>query len=130
MHPPRKTYKQVRRGEVYTLTYEFPHEREAEIPPKERPVLVLSDDKHNLNIYYPTVIVAPISTLKATTKKYDTDLWVTAEESGLSEDSRILLAQIQTYLKDELLNLITTLSDDIMEKVDAILALNLGIIGT
>jgi len=125
---PRKTYKIVRRGEVYTLIYEFPHERETGIPHKERPVLVLSDDKHNKNIYYPTAIVAPISTLKATTKKYDTDLWVTAKESGLSEDSRILLAQIQTYLKDELLNLITTLSKDIMEKVDAILALNLGII--
>jgi len=124
----RKTYKSVRRGEIYTLTYEFPHEREAGISPKERPVLVLSDDNHNLNSYYPTVIVAPISTLKATTKKYDTDLWVTVKESGLSEDSRILLAQIQTYLKDELLNLITMLSEDIMEKVDAILALNLGII--
>jgi mRNA-degrading endonuclease toxin of MazEF toxin-antitoxin module len=73
---PRRTYKLIRRGEVYTLTYEFPHERETGISPKERPVLVLSGNKHNLNIYYPTVIVAPISTLKATTKKYDTDLWV------------------------------------------------------
>ena len=91
-------------------------------------MLVISTERENSNRRYPTVVIAPISTLKPGTKRYVTDLWVTAEESGLLEASRILLGQIQTHQKDDLGDYVLALPNSIMEQVDAVLASNMGII--
>jgi mRNA-degrading endonuclease toxin of MazEF toxin-antitoxin module len=123
-----RDFRVVHRGEVYWLSYQFAHEAAADIPAKARPVLVMSAERENINRRYPTVVIAPISALKLGTKRYITDLWVTAEESGLPEDSRILLGQIQMHLKDNLGDYLLTLPSDIMKQVDAVLASNMGII--
>jgi len=123
-----RTFRVIHPGEVDWLDYQFAHEAAAGISAKERPVLVLSAERENLNRRYPTVVVAPISTLKPGTRRYVTDLWVTAAESGLPEDSRILLGQIQTHLKDDLGDYLLTLPSKVMKYVDAVLAANIGII--
>ncbi len=124
----RKNLKFIRRGEIYWLDYRFAHDIELGDLTKTRPVLIISSDRENTNRNYPTVLIAPFSTLKPGTRRYITDLWVSATESGLPEDSRILLGQIQTHLKDNLMSYVIKLSDEIMEQVDVILASNIGII--
>ena len=125
---PARTFRIVHRGEVYLLSYHFAHEVATDVPAKARPVLIISAERENINRRYPTVVIAPISTIKPGTKRYVTDVWVTVEESGLPEDSRILLAQIQTHLKDELGDYLLTLPSSIIGQVDAVLASNMGII--
>ena len=123
-----RAFKIIHRGEVYWLSYQFAHEAAMGTPAKARPVLVISAERENINRRYPTVVVAPISALKPGTKRYVTDLWVTAEESGLPEDSRLLLVQIQPHLKDDLGDYLLTLPSGVMKQVDAVLASNMGII--
>ncbi|MBI1922992.1 type II toxin-antitoxin system PemK/MazF family toxin [Candidatus Poribacteria bacterium] len=123
-----RDFRVIHRGEVYWLNYQFAHEAATGIPAKARPVLVISAERENSNRRYPTVVIASISALKPGTKRYVTDLWVTAAEPGLSEDSRILLGQIQTHLKDDLGDYLLTLPSSIMGQVDAVLASNMGII--
>ena len=124
----RKNLKIIHRGEIYWLDYQFVHDIELSDSAKTRPVLIISSDRENTNCNYPTVLIAPISTLKPETKRYITDIWITSSESGLPEDSRILLGQIQTHLKDNLRSYIIKLPDEVMDRVDVILASNIGII--
>ena len=50
----------IRRGDVYWITYAFPHEKAAAVEKeegieKQRPILVLQNDEDNRNVHYPLV---------------------------------------------------------------------------
>ncbi|MBU7008419.1 type II toxin-antitoxin system PemK/MazF family toxin [Phosphitispora fastidiosa] len=113
---------QIRRGEIYF----------ADLSPVvgseqggTRPVLVLQNDIGNQ--YSPTTIVAAI-TSQISKAKLPTHVEVTAKSSGLEKDSVILLEQIRTIDKSRLKEKVTTLNEEIMEKIAQAMEISLGLI--
>ncbi len=117
------------RGEIYWV--ELPHP--AGEPPaaarktKIRPVLVLQNNRDNLNPRHPTVVVAPLTT-KGLDRQYDTDVLIQARESGLPHDSRVLLGQITTIFKSLLGKRVGRLSAARMDDIETALLIALGVI--
>lgn len=90
-----------------------------------RPVLVLQNDIGNQ--YSPTTIVAAI-TSQISKAKLPTHVEVTAKGSGLEKDSVILLEQIRTIDKSRLKEKVTSLNDDLMNRVAQAVEISLGLI--
>jgi len=90
-----------------------------------RPVLVLQNDIGNQ--YSPTTIIAAI-TSQISKAKLPTHVEVTRSSSGLEKDSVILLEQIRTIDKSRLKEKITSLNDELMEKVAQAIEISLGLI--
>ncbi len=90
-----------------------------------RPVLVLQNDIGNQ--YSPTTIVAAI-TSQISKAKLPTHVEVSAKISGLEKDSVILLEQIRTIDKSRLKEKITSLNEELMEKVAQALEISLGLV--
>ncbi|WP_418791629.1 type II toxin-antitoxin system PemK/MazF family toxin [Phosphitispora sp. TUW77] len=113
---------QIRRGEIYF----------ADLSPVvgseqggTRPVLVLQNDIGNQ--YSPTTIVAAI-TSQISKAKLPTHVEVTSKNSGLEKDSVILLEQIRTIDKSRLKEKVTTLNEDIMQKIAQATEISLGLV--
>lgn len=90
-----------------------------------RPVLVLQNDIGNQ--YSPTTIAAAI-TSQISKAKLPTHVEVTAKGSGLEKDSVILLEQIRTIDKTRLREKVTSLNEEIMNKVAQAVEISLGLI--
>ncbi|ADG81586.1 transcriptional modulator of MazE/toxin MazF [Thermincola ferriacetica] len=90
-----------------------------------RPVLVLQNDIGNQ--YSPTTIVAAI-TSQISKAKLPTHVEISAKNSGLEKDSVILLEQIRTIDKSRLMEKVTSLSEEDMEKVAQAIEISLGLI--
>lgn len=90
-----------------------------------RPVLVLQNDIGNQ--YSPTTIIAAI-TSQISKAKLPTHVEVKAATSGLEKDSVILLEQIRTIDKSRLLEKVTALNDEVMEKVRRAIEISLGLV--
>ncbi|MFH1094827.1 MAG: type II toxin-antitoxin system PemK/MazF family toxin [Candidatus Micrarchaeota archaeon] len=91
---------------------------------KTRPALVIQNDIGNQNS--PTTIVAPITT-KLYSKEYPTNVKVGKNESGLSEDSTILLNQIRTVDRSRIVRKLSSLRGEQMAKVELAIKASLGI---
>jgi len=89
-----------------------------------RPVLVLQNDIGNQ--HSPTTIVAAI-TSQISKAKLPTHVEIKARISGLEKDSVILLEQIRTIDKSRLREKVSTLDEEIMEKVNRAIAISLGL---
>ncbi|AEJ39125.1 endoribonuclease EndoA [Sulfobacillus acidophilus TPY] len=89
-----------------------------------RPVLILQNDIGNR--YSPTTIVCAVTSqvLKA---RLPIHVEVKAEESGLNRDSVILLEQIRTIDKRRLKERIAHLKPETMARVNAAIAISLGL---
>ena len=110
----------IKRGEIYWFDFGTPRGSEQG---GERPALVIQNDIGNENS--PTTIVAAItSRIK---KPYPFHVDVTAAESGLREDSTILLEQIRTMSQDRLMQRCGQLGYSKMKEVDRALRLSLEI---
>ena len=59
-----------------------------------RPILVISNDAVNSNL--PIFTCIPFSSVKLGAKIYPTEVYFSAEESGLPKDSVLMLQQIRT----------------------------------
>ncbi|PKM47795.1 MAG: PemK family transcriptional regulator [Firmicutes bacterium HGW-Firmicutes-8] len=90
-----------------------------------RPVLVLQNDIGNQ--YSPTTIIAAI-TSQISKAKLPTHVEVTRGSSGLEKDSVILLEQIRTIDKSRLKEKITSLNEELMEKVAQAIEISVGLI--
>lgn len=88
-----------------------------------RPVLVVQNDVGNR--YSPTVITSALTS--QVKNSLPTHIEIRGAECGLSKDSIILLEQIRTIDKKRLREKAGHVPDGIMEKVDEILNLSLGI---
>ena len=88
-----------------------------------RPVVIIQNDTGNL--YSPTVIVAAITTRR---KKPGLPIHVpiSAEESGLKQDSVVLTEQVRTLEKSRLTRRLGTLTPEAMKRLDHALGLSLG----
>ena len=89
-----------------------------------RPMLIIQNDISNENS--PTTIIAPI-TSKLYTKEYPTNVFIEKKESKLDKDSTILLNQIRTIDKSRVIKKISSISSEIMKKVDLAIKVSLAI---
>lgn len=90
-----------------------------------RPVLILQNDIGNQ--YSPTTIVAAI-TSQITKAKLPTHIEMVALPNGLEKDSVILLEQLRTIDKSRLLEKVTSLSEEMMVKVNKAIEISLGLV--
>lgn len=90
-----------------------------------RPVLIIQNDIGNQ--YSPTTIVAAI-TSQITKAKIPTHVEITTGQSGLTKDSVVLAEQLRTIDKKRLKEKVSTVNDELMEKVDHALEISLGLL--
>jgi len=112
----------IRRGNVYWITYAFPHEKAAVVgmgegSEKQRPILILQNDGDNQNVHYPLVQAAPITTQK-TDRVYEQDVLLPAGEANLQQMSKVLLGLAQPFLKTHLGQRLGRVSPSKMREVD------------
>jgi len=112
----------IRRGDVYWITYAFPHEKVAAVgkekgTEKQRPILILQNDDDNRNIHYPLVQAAPITTQK-TDRVYEQDVLLPAGEANLQRPSKVLLGLTQPFLKERLGKRLGRVSSSKMREAD------------
>lgn len=92
---------------------------------KIRPALIIQNDYGN--DYSPTTIVAPI-TSKVFSKEFPTNIQISTEESGLKEDSTILLNQIRTIDKLRIIKRLGKVNVSLFNKVDLAIKISLDLI--
>jgi mRNA interferase MazF len=90
----------------------------------QRPVLIIQNDVGNL--YSPTTIVAAI-TSRIKRAKLPTHIELSAARFQLEKDSVILLEQLRTVDKQRLMEKITQLDAEIMERVNRAIEISLGL---
>lgn len=110
----------IMRGDLFY--YDF-GEREGSIQSGIRPVLVVQADEFNANA--PTIIVASITTVLK--KRYLPSHIILGQEFGLKKPSMVLLEQIQTINKKDLLEYIGTIDDErLMKRINNTLMKTFG----
>ncbi|MBI2583916.1 MAG: type II toxin-antitoxin system PemK/MazF family toxin [Candidatus Aenigmarchaeota archaeon] len=113
---------EIRRGDIFLVNLDPVIGSEQG---KTRPAVVIQNDIGNR--YSPVTIVAAM-TSRIFEKEFPTNVFVPKEESGLSEDSTILLNQIRTVDTKRLVRKIGRLSRKKMKEVDEAIKISLGII--
>jgi mRNA interferase MazF len=109
----------TKRGEIYWVDWGAGHGHEQG---GTRPALVIQNDIGNR--LSPTTIVAAVTTRARRPYPFHVD--VTAAESGLRQDSTVLLEQLQTIDQDRLRDQIGVLGEERMGEVDEALHWSLG----
>ena len=89
-----------------------------------RPVLIVQNDTGNR--YSPTVIVAAI-TSQTGKAKLPTHIELAAQNYGLTRDSVVLLEQIRTLDKRRLREKMGRVDKELMDRVDAAIAVSFGL---
>ncbi|MEW5953560.1 MAG: type II toxin-antitoxin system PemK/MazF family toxin [Bacillota bacterium] len=113
---------QIRRGDIYY----------ADLSPVvgseqggTRPVLILQNNIGNQ--YSPTTIVAAI-TSQIAKAKLPTHVELNTYPGGLEKNSVILLEQIRTIDKSRLMEKVTSLNDELMQRVNHAVEISLGLV--
>jgi len=91
---------------------------------KIRPAVVMQNDMGNE--YSPITIIAPI-TSKIFSKEFPTNVKITQKESGLKEDSTVLLNQIRTIDKSRITRKISTLNAETMSRINLAIKISLAL---
>ena len=89
-----------------------------------RPVLIVQNDTGNR--YSPTVISAAI-TSQTNKARLPTHISIAAPDSGLPRDSIVLLEQIRTLDKRRLREHMGRVSGELMNRIDAAIAVSFGL---
>lgn len=101
---------------------------------KRRPVLIVQNDRDNINSRYHYLLVAPVHSLKpgelARLQKinYPTDFLLTPPEGGLKRPSVIFLNQLRTLHKNLVTDYIGNLPTARIAELNVKLALSLGLV--
>ena len=111
----------VRRGDIYWVDLGTPRGSEQG---GRRPALIIQNDTGNASS--PTTIIAAITSKKKVSYPFHVD--ISALESGLPQDSTILLEQLLTINKDRLISLAGSLSSTKMREIDKALQISLGLL--
>ena len=110
----------VRRGEIYWVDFGTPRGSEQG---GRRPALVIQNDIGNQAS--PTTIIAAITS--KVKKTYPFHVEVSSAESGLSQESTVLLEQLLTIAQEKLIQRCGQLGTKKMEEVNQALMHSLGI---
>jgi len=89
-----------------------------------RPVLIIQNDISNK--HSPVTIIAAI-TSKVFDKEYSTNIFISKEESGLDNDSTIMLNQIRTIDNSRLIRKIGSIDNFTFNKVDMAIKISLAL---
>jgi mRNA interferase MazF len=111
-----------KRSEIYLVNFDPTVGSEIQ---KTRPALILQNDIANK--HSPITIVAAI-TSKFDDRLYPTEVLVLASNTGLSQDSVVLLNQIRSIDRVRLIRRLGLVSDEIMTAVDRAIQISLGLI--
>jgi mRNA interferase MazF len=111
-----------KRGEIYLVNFDPTVGSEIQ---KTRPALILQNDIANK--HSPITIVAAI-TSKFDDRLYPTEVLVPSSNTGLSQDSVVLLNQIRSIDRTRLIRRLGVVSDEIMTAVDQAIQVSLGLI--
>lgn len=117
----------MKRGEIYQLDFGIP---QGSVQGGKRPGLVIQGDALIMqndigNKTSPTTIVAAVTSKRK--RSYPFHVEISASESGLPEDSTVLLEQIQTVPQTRLIMKRGELDEHKMEEVNRALMCSLGI---
>ena len=102
----------VKRGEILLTNFEPVKGSEQG---RIRPALIIQNNI--LNKFSPLTIVAPI-TSKIYEKEYPTNVVLTKGESGLNNDSTVLLNQMRAIDKRRIIKKLSYLDNGLMKRVD------------
>lgn len=91
---------------------------------KIRPAVVIQNNIGNE--YSPTTIIAPI-TSKTFNKEFPTNVELFSKDSGLDNDSTVLLNQIRTIDKARIIKKLHSLNKEIMDRIDFTIKISLGL---
>ena len=114
--------KGIRRGEIYLVNFDPTVGSEIR---KTRPALVIQNDI--ANVYSSIVIVAAL-TSHYDFPLYPTEVLIRKTESGLAEDSVVLLNQIRSVDKKRLVRRLGVSTAETMHRVDRAVEISLGLI--
>ena len=109
-----------KRGEIWFVSLEPVAGHEIG---KTRSALVMSNDRNNL--FAETVTVLPITS--KTEKIYPFEVFLPREETHLDKDSKVKCNQIRTIDKKRLINFVSALLPEKLEKVEKALLIHLDI---
>ena len=113
----------IKRGEIYFAN--LGNFKKTQIQTGVRPVAIISNNKGN--IYSPTVIVAPL-TSKVKKQELPIHTELTKDKiNGLEFNSMVLLEQITTIDKNNLITKIGEICTKDMEYIDKCLKISLGL---
>jgi mRNA interferase MazF len=120
----KETNKSFKRGNVVMVDY---GKRDGSEQSSIRPSVIISNDKNNL--YSPTIVVLPLTSSKFK-KKLPTHVELNKSNSNVKMDSIVMAEQIRTIDKQYITNSepLFTLSDEMMNKLDIAVAIQLGIV--
>lgn len=106
----------VNRGDIFLLR-ETGYAEGAEIA-KTRPCVIIQNDEGTEKS--PVTIVASITSYKGNEwkKKYPLNVFITAKETGLPNDSLVLCNQIYTVAKTRLIKFYGKMPDEKMKEID------------
>ena len=110
------------RGELWWADYGIPYGSE---PGFRRPVIIIQNDFFN-NSKINTTIVIPLST-NSLLADVPGNILIERNESKLGKDSVLLLSQIGVIDKQRLIEKITQISNNIIEKIENNILFILGI---
>lgn len=108
----------IRRGEIWWA--------ELEPPSGRRPVLVVQDDLINRSLLLTTIVVPLTSNLDH--RRVRTNVFLAADETGLSKDSVAVTTSIDVVEKDVLRRRAGALPAALMEQLDVALLTVLGLV--
>ena len=94
---------------------------------KKRPFLIVSDDAFNANDRYPKVMVVHLTSARRMGGPYDWEVLLPQGTARLPKASVVKCAEIYTFMKQHLGDLIGILPREQMTKVDQALALALSL---
>jgi mRNA interferase MazF len=122
MAAKRKVVKNLKRGEVYLVSFDPTIGSEIQ---KTRPALVLQNDV--ANEYSPITIVAAISS-QFDEPLYPTEVLIQPPEGGLTVRSVVLLNQIRSIDKQRLIKRLGKLTNERMAQVNRAIQVSLGLV--
>jgi mRNA interferase MazF len=111
----------MKRGEIYYANLSPAIGSEMD---KHRPVLVVSNDANNHAAS--TVTILPLTS--NVSRVYPFEVLLNSEDSGLSKPSKVQAQQVRTISKQRIVGEVAgSLSEELMQLVDAALKLHLGL---
>ena len=114
----------IKRGDIFYVDLGSERHRQGSIQYGIRPCVVCGNNLQNR--FSEVIMISPITSSQKK-KSIPTHLELKAEECNLKTDSTVLFEQIITIQKSQLREKISSLSDDIMQKVNDKLMISLGI---
>jgi mRNA interferase MazF len=115
----------MRRGDVRLVAFDPVRGAEAD---KTRPAVIVSNDGANTaaeRLGRGVVTVVPVTS--NTSRVYPFQVFLPAEESGLSRDSKVQAEQVRSVAVDRIGRVVGTVPPDLMAEVDAALRLHLDL---